>query len=99
EALYNYQQLILNGYVEVYNQLLTINNLRQIYTLKSEEAKVQLQAVETASQLYLTGRASSLEILINRQNAIKANLDLIEIKNQQLMASVALYRALGGGWR
>ncbi|MCU0338765.1 MAG: TolC family protein, partial [Spirosomaceae bacterium] len=99
EALYQYQQTILNSYVEVYNLTTNINTLQQIYGLKNEEASKWLSAVESASQLYLTGRASYLEILINRQNAINANLDLIEIKQRQYDTTVALYRALGGGWR
>ncbi|AEI49208.1 TolC family protein [Runella slithyformis] len=99
DALYNYQQTILNGYLEVHNQWVNISNLAQIYDLKTEEAKKLENAVETASQLYLTGRATYLEILLNRQNAIRANLELIEIKQQQFNATVTLYRALGGGWR
>ncbi|HSY61396.1 MAG TPA: TolC family protein, partial [Cytophaga sp.] len=34
EAMYVYQKNILNGYVEVYNQMVYINNLSQIYDLK-----------------------------------------------------------------
>lgn len=99
DALYNYQQTILNGYVEVSNQWVTIRNLTEMYTLKTEEVQKLLNAVETASQLYLTGRSTYLEILLNRQNAIRANLELIEIKQRQFDATVTLYRALGGGWR
>lgn len=99
DALYNYQQTILNSYVEVSNQWVAISNLEQMYALKTEEVQKLVNAVETASQLYLTGRATYLEILLNRQNAIRANLELIEIKQRQFDATVTLYRALGGGWR
>jgi outer membrane protein, multidrug efflux system len=99
DALYNYQQTILNSYAEVSNQWVAISNLAEMYSLKTEEVQKLVNAVETASQLYLTGRATYLEILLNRQNAIRANLELIEIKQRQFDATVTLYRALGGGWR
>ena len=99
DALYNYQQTILNSCVEVSNQWVAIGNLAEMYALKTEEVQKLVNAVETASQLYLTGRATYLEILLNRQNAIRANLELIEIKQRQFDATVTLYRALGGGWR
>ncbi|TAE41696.1 MAG: efflux transporter outer membrane subunit [Runella slithyformis] len=99
DAFYHYQQVILNGYVEVHNQWVSIDNLQQMYDLKAQEAQKLQSAVEIASQLYLTGRATYLEILLNRQNAIRANFELIEIKQRQFDATVKLYRALGGGWR
>ncbi|MFN8355429.1 MAG: efflux transporter outer membrane subunit [Spirosomataceae bacterium] len=99
EALYLYQKTILNAYVEVYNQLATMSNLQQMYRVKNEEAKTLIEAIDIASQLYLTGRASYLEIVLTRQNALKANLELIEIKKRQYDAIIMMYRALGGGWK
>ena len=37
EALYNYQKSILNGYVEVTNELSNIQNLEKAYQLKAQE--------------------------------------------------------------
>lgn len=98
EALYAYQRTILNGYVEVYNQMTNISNLEQIYTLKNNEVSVLNNAIETASELYLTGRATYLEIVITRKNALQSRLELIEIKRRQYNAVINIYRALGGGW-
>lgn len=99
EALYNYQKTIINGYVEVYNQLLNINNLEQIYKLKNEEVAVLTNAIETSSELYLTGRANYLEIIITRKNALQSKLELIEIKQRQYNSIINIYKALGGGWK
>lgn len=98
EAMYNYQKNILNGYVEVYNQMVYINNLSQIYDLKDQEVKVLTTSIETASELFLTGRATYLEVIITRSAALQSKLQLIEIKKKQLNAVVNIYRALGGGW-
>jgi outer membrane protein, multidrug efflux system len=99
EALYQYQKTLLNAYAEVYNQSANIQNMRQLYEIKEQESRFLVNAVETASQLYLTGRASYLEVLLNLQNARKANVELIEVRKRQFFAAVNLYRALGGGWQ
>jgi multidrug efflux system outer membrane protein len=98
EAMYTYQKNILNGYVEVYNQMVYINNLSQIYDLKDQEVKVLTTSIETASELFLTGRATYLEVIVTRSATLQSKLQLIEIKKKQFTAIVNIYRALGGGW-
>lgn len=99
EALYNYQRAILNGYVEVNNQMASINNLREVFGLKNEEVQVLLQSIDTSSDLFRTGRASYLEVLAAQQNALDARLEMVELKKRQLQLEVGIYRSLGGGWR
>ena len=99
EAMYHYQKSVINGYVEVYNQMVNINNLEQIYKLKNEEVEILTTAIETCSELYLTGRANYIEIIITRKNALQSKLELIEIKQRQYKAAINIYKALGGGWK
>lgn len=99
EALYNYQKSILNGYVEVANELSNINNLEQRYELKTQEVNVLTQSIETSSDLFKTGRATYLEVLLTQQNALQAKLELTDTRMEQYHAIVNIYRALGGGWK
>lgn len=99
EALMNYQKTILNGYIEVNNQLSALQNLKIEYDFKLKEVELLTKSIETVSELYLRGRASYLEILFTRKTALQSNLELIEIKKRQYEATVAIYRAIGGGWR
>jgi multidrug efflux system outer membrane protein len=99
EALYNYQKAILNGYTEVYNELLSIRNLDLIHSLKSREVELLTQSIETSSELFRTGRAGYLEIIVTQQNALARKLELVDIKKRQFDATLNLYKALGGGWR
>ena len=99
EALFNYQKSILNGYVEVYNELINMNNLQKVYSLKNEEVSILSQSIETSTELFRTGRATYLEVLLTQQNALKAKLDFVEVKKSQLLSTVNIYKALGGGWR
>jgi multidrug efflux system outer membrane protein len=99
EALYNYQRSILNGYVEVYNELNNIENLQKIFTLRNEEVTVLSQSIETSNELFRTGRATYLEVLLTQQNALNARLNFIDVRKRQLLSNVNIYKALGGGWR
>lgn len=99
EALYNYQKTILDGYIEVNNQLANLRNLAQMFDLKNREAMLLTRSIETSSKLYRTGRASYLEVLFAQQNALQAKLVLINTQKQQQQTTVNLYRALGGGWK
>jgi outer membrane protein, multidrug efflux system len=99
ETLYNYQKTVLNAYIEVYNQLNYTKNLNLMFTYKGDEVERLNSAINTASELYRTGRATYLEIIITRQNALQSRLQLVQIKKRQYDAQVNLYKALGGGWR
>ena len=98
EALFQYQQTVLTGVAEVYNEMKRLQNLEQLYQQRNEQATVLTTSIETASALFRSGRATYLELLINQQNALQARLEVIAAKKQQWQTSVNLYKALGGGW-
>ncbi|WP_341326360.1 efflux transporter outer membrane subunit [Methylotuvimicrobium sp. KM2] len=97
-AMYDYQKKILNAYVEVSNELSNIDNLQSINTLKKQQSDVLKQSVEASKELYKSARASYLEVLTAQQNALQTNLELIEVVRQKWIATVKIYKALGGGW-
>jgi outer membrane protein, multidrug efflux system len=99
ELLYNYQKTIVNGYVEVYNELLRTKNLQQVFDVKTREAIALTQSIDISEKLFRTGRANYLEVLFAQQNALQARLELVETKKSQLLTTVNMYKALGGGWR
>lgn len=99
EALYNYQKTILNGYIEVHNELARIKRLEEAYILKKRQTEILTNSINTSSELYNTGKASYLEVLIAQQNALQAKLELVETRKNQNAAMVNIYKALGGGWQ
>lgn len=99
EALYNYQKTIMNGYKEVYNQITSIKNLETMHDLTSNEVDALIKSIEASTELFRTGRATYLEVVIAQQNALQAKLELVGVRKRQLDATVNLYRALGGGWK
>jgi NodT family efflux transporter outer membrane factor (OMF) lipoprotein len=98
EALYSYQSTILNAYLEVNTEMVRITNLKEILKLKTEETQELNNSIEIASDLFKFGRANYLEVLTVQQNALEAELDLIETQKQQFQTTVNVYKALGGGW-
>ncbi len=98
-AMHTYQKTILNGYVEVSNELANLQNLQKIRTLVKEQNKILMLSVETSNELYKSGRASYLEVLMAQQQSLQTQLDLINSNKRQRISYVNLYKALGGGWR
>jgi len=99
EALYNYQKSILNGYVEVYNEVARIKNLENIANFKTQEADALTQSIETSTDLFKTGRATYIEVIMTQRGALDSKLELVSVKKRQYNAVVDIYKALGGGWK
>ncbi|MGC4041160.1 MAG: TolC family protein [Flavobacterium sp.] len=98
KAMYNYQKTILNGYVEVSNQLSNIQNLEKFYDLKDKEVKSLTIAIDASNELFKSSRADYFEVLMTQRDALESKLELIEAKKEQFNAVTNVYRALGGGW-
>ncbi len=99
EAMYEYQKTILNGFVEVANELSNLENLQEIVSLKQEQSEVLASSVETSTELFRSAKAGYIEVLLAQQNALQTQIELIEVSKRQRIATVNLYKALGGGWR
>jgi multidrug efflux system outer membrane protein len=56
-------------------------------------------SVALSLQRYNDGIANYFEVLEAEQQLFPAELDLARTQRDELVAVVALYRALGGGWR
>ena len=99
QAMYNYQKTILNGYVEVSNELSNINNLEQFYNLKNKEVEALTKAIDISNDLFKSARADYLEVLMTQRDALQSRLELADAKKRQFNAVTDIYKSLGGGWR
>jgi multidrug efflux system outer membrane protein len=96
-AVYRYQQTVLKAYVEVVNELSHIGNVGQGYQLKSKQVEALAEAASLSAQLFDSARADYTEVLLTQREALESKVELVELKQTQLMAAVKAYRALGGG--
>ncbi len=99
EALYDYQQLVLNGFKEVSNQISNISNLENAFGFKSKQVESLSQSIDISTELFKAAKANYLEVLMAQRDALDAKLELIETRRNQYAAMINLYKALGGGWR
>ncbi len=98
QAVFEYEKNILNGYIEVANELLRIDNLNKSYDLKEEQVAALTESIEIINKLFTSARADYMEVLLTQRDALESKLELVETKKEQLLARVDLYKALGGGW-
>ncbi|RZJ53067.1 MAG: TolC family protein, partial [Flavobacterium sp.] len=98
QAVFKYEQTILNSYIEVSNELSRIYNLNKSYTLKAQEVEALNQSSSISSDLFRSARADYMEVLMTQRDALESKFDLVDTRLQQMNAMVNIYRSLGGGW-
>ncbi|MEE4185729.1 MAG: efflux transporter outer membrane subunit [Gammaproteobacteria bacterium] len=98
QALYRYQQIVLNAYVEVANQWAMIRNIGESHSNKSEQVAALTESVAIADRLYRSARAEYTEVLLTQRDALESRMELVELRQQQFSALVNMYQALGGGY-
>jgi len=98
-AMYEYQKAIVVGFTEVANTLSSVRNMDELLKEREAQKAALQQTASTAELLYRAGRASYFEVLYAQQNTLQAELDVVEAWRRKRLAGVAVYRALGGGWR
>jgi len=92
------QRTVLEAVTEVSNTIITVEKQKeQLFLAQKRVANSEL-AVKNASLLFKSGYATYLEVITAQGNALRSELDLVQLKQSQLNSYVTLYRALGGGW-
>jgi outer membrane protein TolC len=99
QAVLQYERAVLTAFVEVSNRVSLTRNLSQGYGLKQQQVDRLAQAVDISTELFNLNRADYLEVLTARRELLEAQQELVEMKQRQMVATVTLYQALGGGWR
>ena len=98
QAMYNYQKAILNGYVEVSNEMSNIKNLQQLFALKSKEVETRSASIDISNELFKSAKANYLEVLMAQKEALASKLELVDVKKRQFNSMTNMYKSLGGGW-
>lgn len=93
-----YRSTVLNAFREVENNLSLTNRLTVAANRQDAAVGATLKTQNLTTELYQGGLASSLELIYAQVATLTARIDAVQIKAELLRASVALIRALGGGW-
>jgi outer membrane protein, multidrug efflux system len=99
QAVYKYEQVVLNAYLEVMNQLSGNKNYSESYEMKANQVDILSNSIEISNSLFKSARADYTEVLFTQREALEAKMELLEIKRKQLNTEINIYKALGGGWK
>lgn len=98
ELLETYRGAIINGFADVEKALSSIRGLDEQRQWQSEELNQAQTAFDIAQSRYQAG-AEDLLTVLQTQRTLYAAQDLnVQLRLSRLQASIALYKALGGGW-
>ncbi len=99
KAVFVFRQAVLVAVSEVSDALVKVEKLQQQESFLQQRVKTLQQAIKNANLLFKNGMAEYLEVLSAQSNLLQSELELANIKREQLSANTELYRALGGGWK
>ncbi|ROM73334.1 RND transporter [Pseudomonas brassicacearum] len=99
ELLELYRAAIINGFADVEKALNGIHGLDQQRQWQTEELQQAQTAFDIAQRRYQAGAEDLLTVLETQRTLYTAQDTNVQLRLARVQASVALYKALGGGWR
>ncbi|GAB2851817.1 efflux transporter outer membrane subunit [Pseudoduganella ginsengisoli] len=98
QALIAYENTARAAFAETDNALGAIARLREQLTVNEERRAQAEETLRIARNRYRNGYAPYLEELDAQRTLYAADVARLQLKARLLVATVDLYRALGGGW-
>ncbi|HEX5033405.1 MAG TPA: efflux transporter outer membrane subunit, partial [bacterium] len=98
QAAQRYQQVIQQSFREVSDALISINKLADERKSRERLVSSARDGYRLANARYDGGVSSYLEVLDVERLLFRSQIELAQVRRDQLLAVVQLYRALGGGW-
>ncbi|MET3021790.1 TolC family protein [Flavobacterium hydatis] len=99
KAYLQFEQSLLIAGKEVSDALAQYNNETKKIEIRQKQVDALKVATGYSDELLKYGLVNYLEVLTAKDDALSAELTLIENKFSQYNAIIQLYRALGGGWQ
>ncbi|KNH44137.1 efflux transporter outer membrane subunit [Pseudomonas lini] len=99
ELLETYRGAIINGFADVEKALNSIRGLDEQRQWQGEELSQAQTAFDIAQSRYQAGAEDLLTVLQTQRTLYAAQDMNVQLRLSRLQASIALYKALGGGWK
>ena len=99
KSVLSFRQTVLVAVSEISDALVKVEKLEQQESFLQKRVKTLQQAIKNSNLLFKNGMAEYLEVLTAQSNLLQSELELANMKREQLAANIELYRALGGGWK
>jgi NodT family efflux transporter outer membrane factor (OMF) lipoprotein len=94
-----YRQTVLTGFQEVEDNLAALRILEQEAAVQEDAVKSARESLAITLNQYRAGTANYLAVVVVQAQALSNERTAVGILGQRLNASVALIKALGGGWK
>jgi NodT family efflux transporter outer membrane factor (OMF) lipoprotein len=98
EQVADYRGTVLTAYQEVEDNLAALRQLQVESGTQTAAVAATQGALEQAQYQYQGGLVTYLQVVVAETTALNARLSALDIQTRRLAASVALVKALGGGW-
>ncbi len=98
EAVATYRDQVLIAFQEVENGLNALKVLNHQNRALQQAADAAHEAWRLSEKRYRAGLVSYLEVVDTQRSALQTERALVQLKRNQMSYSVALIKALGGGW-
>ena len=99
EALLNYKKSIQQAFQEVSDSLVGVRMLKEVALESAQQVDALREQKDLANERFYGGVAPYLEVLDSDRQLFDSELKLTQDRANALLAVIALYRALGGGWQ
>ena len=98
QAAFAYRGAALAAFGEVENALVSAERLEQQMRYATHRRDVLAHSLQYAKDRYDAGYAPYLEQLDAQRNLYQTEIEVINLRQSQLLNQLSLYKALGGGW-
>jgi outer membrane protein TolC len=94
----NYRQTVLTGFQEVEDNLVALRLLSRELEQQEAAVKSSERTLSLANERYKSGIDSYLNVISAQTTLLTNQRTAVNLRMQQMTASVELIKALGGGW-
>ncbi|ERT16789.2 RND transporter, partial [Pseudomonas putida SJ3] len=98
ELLDAYRSVLITSFGEVEKALNSVDGLDRQTRWQNEALSQAQRAFDLAENRYRAGAEDLLSVLEAQRSLFAAQAERVRLREARLQASVALYKALGGGW-
>ena len=99
QAAFAYRGTVLAAFGEVENALTGVGRLQEQMEHATHRREVLARSLQYAKDRYEAGYAPYLEQLDAERNLYQTEIEVINLRQSQLLNQLSLYKALGGGWQ
>jgi len=99
EMVITYQKAIYTAFREVSDALIGYTDTREQRKQQDQLVRALTETARLSDLRYQGGVDNYLQVLDAERNLFQGRLALAQLRLQELLAYVQLYRALGGGWQ